>query len=56
MTPEQAHVWNAAIDQAAKKYPQGIGAIRALRKNFVVTVDHIGRGTKQEVRVEEENC
>ena len=56
MTPEQAHIWNAAIDQAAKTYPKGIGSIKALRKQFVVTVDHISPyQTKQEVRVDEEN-
>ena len=54
MTSEQAHIWNAAIEQAARTYPQGAEAILALRKRFVVTVQHIGRSTKQEVRIEED--
>ena len=45
MTPEQARAWHAAIDAAAKKYPQGVDAIRALRKNFAVTVEHVGHST-----------
>lgn len=49
MTPEQAHAWNAALDAAIKAYPQGIGAIRALRVKYAVTVEHTGRSTKQEV-------
>lgn len=49
MTPEQAHIWNAAIDAAIKTYPQGIGAIRDLRVRYAVTVEHVGLSTKQEV-------
>lgn len=49
MTPEQARAWNAALDAAIKAYPNGIGAIRALRVRYAVTVEHIGRSTKQEV-------
>lgn len=49
MTPEQANAWNAAIEAAIKAYPQSIGAIRALRVKYAVTVEHIGRSTKQEV-------
>lgn len=56
MTSEQAQIWNAAIEQAARTYPQGVWAILALRKKFVVTVQHIGRSTKQEVQIEEEDC
>lgn len=53
MTPEQALIWNAAIDAAVDQYKNGIGAIKSLRKRFVVTVDHISPyQTKQEVTVE----
>lgn len=55
MTPEQAHIWNVAVDSAVREYKNGIGAIMALRKSFTVTVEHIGRSTKQEVTVNEEN-
>lgn len=53
MTTEQAIIWNMAIEAAAKAHHEGIGAILALKKKFVVTVDHIGTTTKQEVEVEE---
>ena len=49
MTPEQAHIWNAAIDAALRDYDGGRAAIRALRARQVVTVEHIGLSTKQEV-------
>ena len=56
MTVDQAIIWNAAIQAASNAYPNGIGAIKALRKQFVVTVDHISAyQTKQEARVAEEN-
>lgn len=41
--------YNRAIDDALFNYHKGIGAIRALKVKQVVTVQHIGRGTKQEV-------
>ena len=53
MTPEAAAIYNAAILDAVNQYKNGIGAIMALKKNIVVTVEHVGRSTKQEVRVDE---
>jgi len=53
MTTDQAIIWNAAINAAAMEYYKGIGAIRQLRKKFVVTVEHVGTTTKQEVSVDE---
>lgn len=49
MTPEEAKIWNSAINAAIRAYPKGIGAIRSLRVNHVVVVEHVGRSTKQEV-------
>lgn len=49
MTEHEARIWNAAIEAAVKAYPDGITAIRALRARFAITVEHIGRSTKQEV-------
>lgn len=46
-----AHVYNQAIEDALKEYKNGRGAIAALKKKFVVTVEHEGRSTKQEVKV-----
>ncbi len=51
MTTDQAIIWNAAIDAAAMEYYKGIGAIRQLKKKFVVTVEHTGTTTKQDVEV-----
>lgn len=48
MTPAQALAYNKAIDDAAKAYKQGIGAIKALKIKQIVTVEHIGT-TKQEI-------
>lgn len=48
-----AHVYNQAIEDALKEYKNGRGAIAALKKKFVVTVEHEGRSTKQEVKVVE---
>jgi len=53
MTTDQAIIWNAAINAAAMEYYKGIGAIRQLRKKFVVTVEHIGTTARQEVSVDE---
>lgn len=53
MTPEQALIWNMAIDAAAKAHHKGFGAIVALKIKFAVTVEHIGTTTKQEVEVRE---
>jgi len=50
MTHEQAIAYNRAIDDAAKVYSKGIGAVRALKIKQVVTVEHVGRSTKQEVK------
>jgi hypothetical protein len=49
MTQAQAQAYNAAIDAAVKAYPNGIGAIMALRIKHVVTVEHIGTTTVQTV-------
>ncbi len=51
VTTDQAIIWNAAIDAAAMEYYKGIGAIRQLKKKFVVTVEHTGTTTKQDVEV-----
>ena len=57
MNEYESRVWNAALDAAIKAYPQGIGAIHALRARYAVTVEHIGSSTKQEVvDLGEENC
>jgi hypothetical protein len=53
MTPEQALVWNMAIDAASKAHHKGLGAIVALKRKFAVTVEHVGTTTKQEVEVKE---
>ena len=53
MTPEHAATWNRAILAAINQYPNGIGAIKSLQKRVIVTVEHIGRSTKQEVAVED---
>lgn len=49
MTHEQALAHNRAIELAVANYSKGIGAIKSLRINTVVTVDHVGTTTKQEV-------
>lgn len=51
MTPHEAQIYNRAIDDAVKQYKNGIGAILQLKKQFVVTVEHIGTQTKQDVQV-----
>jgi len=53
MTTDQAMIWNAAIDAALQAYKQGYGGIAQLKKRFVVTVEHVGTTTKQDVQVEE---
>lgn len=53
MTPEHATTWNRAILAAIRQYPNGIGAIKSLQKRVIVTVEHIGTTTKQEVKVED---
>lgn len=53
MTTEQAIIWNMAIEAAANAHNEGIGAILALKKKFVVTVEHIGTTTMQNVEVDE---
>lgn len=56
MTEQEARAWNAAIEAAAGKYKQGIGAILAMKVKYAVTVEHIGTTTKQEVvDIDEEN-
>lgn len=49
MNDSDARAWNAAIDAAVGKYKEGVGAIQSLRVRYAVTVDHVGRSTKQEV-------
>lgn len=49
MTNAQAIAYNQAIADAVAAYKHGIGAIHALRIKHVVTVEHIGTTTKQEV-------
>lgn len=49
MTPEQAQVWNEAINSALRAYQKGYGAIEALKVRYAVMVEHIGTTTKQEV-------
>ena len=49
MTPDQAIAYNRAINDAVAAYSKGIGAIKALKIKQVVTVEHIGTTTKQEV-------
>lgn len=49
MTRAQAIAYNQAIDEAVAAYSKGIGAIKALKIKQVVTVEHIGTTTKQEV-------
>ena len=56
MNEYEARAWNAALDAAIKAYPNGIGAIHSLRARYAITVEHIGRSTKQEVvEIGEEN-
>ena len=56
MNEYEARAWNAAIDAAVGKYKEGVGAIQSLRVRYAVTVDHVGRSTKQEVvEIGEEN-
>lgn len=55
MNTETAMAFNAGIEAAVKEYKNGIGAIMALKKKFVVTVDHVSPYcTRQDVRVENE--
>lgn len=49
MTPAEAHIHNAAINAAIAAYRDGIGAIVALKVKHAVVVDHVGRGTNQDV-------
>lgn len=49
MTVHDAKVYNQAINDAVASYSKGIGSIRALKIKHVVVVEHIGKGTKQEV-------
>lgn len=49
MTHAKALAYNQAINDAVAAYKNGIGAIKALRIKHVVTVEHIGTTTKQEV-------
>jgi len=49
MTHAQAIAYNQAITDAVAAYQKGIGAIKALRLRHIVTVEHIGTTTKQEV-------
>ncbi len=48
---QAAIIYNQAIEDALRKYKNGYAAIAALKKKFVVTVEHEGRSTKQEVKV-----
>lgn len=54
MTPHEAEIWNAAIKAACQRYEDGIGAIRALRIPHVVTVEHVGTTSRQDVWKAEE--
>lgn len=50
-----AHIYNQAIEDALREYKNGRGAIAALKKKFVVTVEHVSPyQTKQEVVVSDE--
>ena len=49
MTPYETEIHNRAIDLALREYKNGIGAIKQLRVNYAVTVEHIGTTTKQDV-------
>ena len=49
MTLQEAHAYNQAINDAVAAYDKGIGAIKALKIKRVYVVEHIGKGTKQEV-------
>lgn len=49
MTIAEAIAYNQAITDAVAAYLKGIGAIKALKIKQVVTVEHIGTTTKQEV-------
>ena len=49
MNEHEARIWNAAIEAAIREYKNGIGAIMSLRARHAVTVEHIGRSTKQEI-------
>lgn len=50
MNEHDAAIWNAAIDAALREYKNGVFAIHKLRAKHVVTIEHIGRSTKQEVK------
>lgn len=54
MNSEQAQWFNHGIEAALKEHHKGIGAILQLKKKFVVTVDHVGLSTKQDVKVADE--
>lgn len=54
MNAEQAQWFNHGIEAALKEHHKGIGAIRQLKKKFVVTVEHVGTTTKQDVQVADE--
>lgn len=54
MNVEAATIWNLAIEAAVKEYPKGIGAIQELKKKFIITVDHIGTTSRQEVVIKDE--
>lgn len=41
--------WNTAIQAALREYSNGKGAIKELMVKEVVTVEHVGTTTKQEV-------
>lgn len=53
MTSEQAMWFNHAIELALKEHHKGIGAIHALKKKVVCTVEHKGTTTRQECEVRE---
>lgn len=50
MTLQEARAYNRAISDAVNAYKHGVGAIRALRLREVVTVEHVGTTTTQEVK------
>lgn len=54
MNADAGTIWNAAIEAALKEHHKGIGAIRELKKKFVVTVEHVGTTSKQDVQVVDE--
>ena len=49
MTLQEAYIHNRAVNMALDNYHKGIGSIRALLIKQVVTVDHIGTSTKQDI-------